>query len=476
MNNNTSVKTTPLYEQVAARIAHLIQQGTLQSGDRIPSVRQLCKQLGVSVSTVLEAYRRLESEGLVEARPQSGYYVRSLPQEPEISDPEPIATEVGIGYLLSEILASTRRRGVVPLGVSEVSPELLPTQRLNQVMSKVARHADISTNSYDFPPGNEDLRRCIARRSLRWGGSLSADDIVITCGCMESINLCLRAVTKAGDTIIVESPAPYGFLEAMESLGIKALELPTSPREGISIEALQSVIQNQTIKACLLMPNFNNPLGSCMPEANKQRLVEILTKAQIPLIEDDAMGELYFSEHRPKPAKAFDTEGIVLLCSSFSKDLAPGYRVGWVVPGRFQPQVERLKHLSNVANPTLPQLAIAEFLKTSSYDRHLRQLRRTLAAQTQQIIQAVGEYFPSETKVTRPMGGTVVWVELPKGVDALELYQQALLHDISIVPGHIFSTTKQYQNYIRINCGYPWSSETEQSIARLGRLAKQQLV
>jgi DNA-binding transcriptional MocR family regulator len=479
MNDSTLVKTSPLYEQVADKIARLIHRGTLRAGDRIPSVRQLRSQLGVSVSTVLEAYRLLESEGLVEARPQSGYYVRTpyrdLPPEPSISDPDSIATEVGIGLLVSEILAAARNPNMVPLGASGPSPALLPTLRLNQVLSKVARHIGIGSNIYDLPPGNESVRRRIARRSLLWGGSLTAEDIVLTCGCMESINLCLKAVAKPGDAIAVESPVCFGFLQILESLGMKALEIPTHPRDGISLEALEFAIRNHPIKACLLTPNFSNPLGSCIPEANKQRLVEMLTQAQIPLIEDDVFGELYFGSNRPKPAKAFDTDGMVLLCSSFSKDLAPGYRVGWTVPGRFKSQVERLKHSSTMANATLPQLAIAEFLQNGSYDHHLRQLRKAYATQVQRVAQAIGQFFPQGTKVTRPAGGFLLWVELSKSVDSLQLYQQALQQNISIVPGTIFSTTQQYQHCIRLNCGYPWSYEIEQSLAVLGHLAGQQM-
>jgi DNA-binding transcriptional MocR family regulator len=468
------MKSSPLYEQVADKVARLIQQGTLQAGDRIPSVRQLRSQLGVSISTILEAYRLLESEGLVEARPQSGYYVRSpqraLPPEPAISAPESIANPVGVGSFVSEILATSRNPDIVPLGAVSPSPDILPTIKLNQILAKVARHAGTSSNMYDLPPGNEFVRRRIARRSLLWGGSLTADDIIATCGCLESINLSLKAVAKAGDTIAIESPVYFGFLQILESLGMKALEIPTHPRDGISLDALEAAIQTHSIKACLLTPNFSNPLGCCMPDSHKQQLVEMLTQAQIPLIEDDVFGEIYFGSSRPKPAKAFDTEGIVLYCSSFSKDLAPGYRVGWVAPGRFKTQVERLKHSSTLANATLPQLAIAEFLQNGSYDHHLRQLRKAYARQVQDITQAIGEFFPSGTRVTRPAGGFMVWVELPESVDSIKLYRQALSREIGIVPGPIFSTTQRYNHCIRLNCGYPWSRDIEQALAVLGAL------
>lgn len=478
MDDSTSVKTAPLYEQVANKVARLIHQGTLRTGDRIPSVRQLRSQLGVSITTVLEAYRLLESEGLVEARPQSGYYVRApyrnLPPEPLISAPDSIATPVGVGVLVSEIVAAARNPDMVPLGASSPSPTLLPTLKLNQVLARVARHAGVNSNIYDLPPGNEYVRRRIARRSLAWGGSLASEEIVTTCGCMESINLCLKAVAKPGDTIAVESPVFFGFLQILESLGMKALEIATHPRDGISLEALESAIRTHPVKACLVTPNFSNPLGSCMPEANKQQLVEMLTRAQIPLIEDDVFGELYFGSSRPKVAKAFDTEGMVLLCSSFSKDLAPGYRLGWTAPGRFKLQVELLKHSSTIANATLPQLAIAEFLQSGGYDHHLRQLRKAYAAQVQCVTQAISQFFPEGTKVTRPTGGFLLWVELPQSVDSLQLYRQALRQKISIVPGPIFSTTQKYNHCIRLNCGFPWSREIQEALAVLGHLAGQQ--
>jgi DNA-binding transcriptional MocR family regulator len=469
-------KAMSLYEQVAQKIAYLIHQGTLQAGERVPSVRKLRSDLGVSVSTILEAYRLLESEGLIEARPQSGYYVREhrpLPPEPSISASKPVVTDVGVAALVSEVLAAARDPEMIPLGASGNSAALMPTQKLNQILAKLARQADVSSNSYDLPPGQESVRRRIARRSLTWGGSLTADDLVLTCGCMEAINLCLKAVAKPGDTIAIESPVYYGFLQVLESLGMRALEIPTHPREGVSLAALELAIRTHPIKACLFMPNFSNPLGSCMPDTHKQQLVTMLTQAGIPLIEDDVMGELYFGERRPQPAKAFDSEGMVLLCSSFSKDLAPGYRVGWTAPGRFKAQVERLKHSSTIANPALPQLAIAEYLQSGSYDHHLRRLRKAYGMQIQRITQSIRQFFPDGTKVTRPSGGFLLWLELPESVDALQLYRQALQQRISIVPGSVFSTTPHYRHCIRLSCGYPWSDQIEQALAVLGHLAKQ---
>jgi DNA-binding transcriptional MocR family regulator len=289
---------------------------------------------------------------------------------------------------------------------------------------------------------------------------------------MEALNLCLRAVAKPGDVIAIESPAFYGTLQVIESLGMRALEIPTDPRNGIVLDALASALRRQKIRACLFVLNFSNPLGSCMPDTDKKALVELLARREIPLIEDDIYGDLYFAERRPRTAKAYDRQGLVLLCSSFSKTLAPGYRVGWTAPGRFKLQVESLKFTSSMATTTAPQMAIADFLQSGGYERYLRKIRRILMTQVQQMSNAVGRYFPAGTKVTRPQGGYVIWVELPHGVDSLELHRRALAQKISIAPGPIFSAKQKYKNFIRLSCGLPWSEKIDGAVRKLGELIR----
>jgi DNA-binding transcriptional MocR family regulator len=315
------------------------------------------------------------------------------------------------------------------------------------------------------------LRHQIARRSLDWGCRLSENDLVITVGCTEALNLSLRAVANPGDTIAVESPTYFGFLQIIENLKMRALEIPTDPKDGICLNDLEAAIKKRTVKACVLMPNFQNPLGSCMPEEKKKQLVKILEQHDLPLIEDDLYGDLHHDNERPKPVKAFDKHGLVLLCSSFSKTLSPSYRVGWVAPGKFRAEVERLKLTNTVATASLPQMAIAEMLQNGGYDHYLRKIRRAFATQVQSTVRAISKYFPAGTKVTRPIGGFILWVELPKSVNAMQLYQKALDAKISIVPGPVFSAKQRYQNFIRLSCGYPWSVELEQALATLGRLA-----
>ncbi len=466
-----------LYEQVSSHISRLIEQGTLRPGERIPSVRRMSQQQDVSIATVMQAYRQLESRGFIEARPQSGYFVRlrhwQPPAEPEISKPKPVASIIKTGALMMRVMQATRDPSLVRLGAALPSPELLPTAKLNRAMAAAARRSPELSNSYDVPPGYTALRNQIARRAMDTGCELSPDDIITTFGGQEALHLCLRAVAQPGDTIAIESPTFFGILQVIESLGMKALEIPTHPRDGISLEALAYALEQQPVKACLFVPNYNNPLGSCMPDENKKRLVEMLAAKDIPLIEDDIYGDLTFAVERPRTAKSYDQKGLVLLCDSFSKTLAPGYRVGWTAPGRFKEQVSYYKLVSTVATAALPQMAIADFLANGGYDHHLRKVRREYAHKVQQVTQAICSYFPPETKVTRPNGGHVLWVEMPMQVKAVELFERALAEKISIAPGPVFSARQRFGNFIRLNCANPWTATLDNALLRLGRMVRQ---
>lgn len=466
-----------LYENVADSISVLIASGTLRPGERVPSVRRLSTQKRVSVSTVLRAYEVLETRGLIEARPNAGYYVRPrLPTaaEPSISQPPRAPQLVGISALVQEIL-DARKPDVVSFGAACPSHELMPTQKLRRVLASVARKRPLSLTTYVLPPGNEELRRQIARRALEFGCNFSAKDIIITHGAMEALNLCIRAVAKPGDTIAVESPTYFGFLQIFESLGIKALEIPTHPRDGISLEALEFATDRQKIAAVMAMPNAQNPLGFTMSDDNKKRLVTMLDRRGVPLIEDDVYGDIYYGDERPRPAKHFDRSGNVMLCSSFTKTVAPGFRIGWVTPGKWHAQVQMLKFINSVGSPEALQLAISEFLSSGSYERQLRKLRQSFRDHVARVSAAVSEHFPAGTRITRPAGGFILWVELPEGVDSVALFRQAIRNNISLGPGTLFSATDRFRNCIRMGCAEPWSARTERAIVTLGELVARQL-
>jgi DNA-binding transcriptional MocR family regulator len=469
--------TAPLYLQVATRIESMIEGGTFAPGERVPSVRKLSRQLAVSITTVLEAYRVLEDRMLLEARPQSGYYVRT----PAPRAPEPRATSSTqtaeapeISDLALRFLLSSQRRDVLPLGSAIPHPDFLPVARLNRLLIQAVRKNPSASQSYDHVAGLESLRVQIGRRALDAGCALSPEDIVTTSGAQAAVHLCLRAVTKPGDTVVVETPTYYGLLEALESLHLVAIEVATDPRTGIVLGELEKVLERQPIAACVLSPTFGNPLGHCMPDAAKRELVAMLARRRVPLIEDDVYGELAFTTPRPRAAKSFDREGLVLLCSSFSKSVAPGYRIGWTAPGRFRLKVEKLKFSSSVATATPTQMAIAAFLAEGGFDRTLRRLRREYRDLTARMALAVSESFPTGTRVTRPGGGHVIWVEMPPEIDSVRLHEEALVHGVSVAPGILFSASGRYRNCIRLNCALPWTPRVERAIEDLGRLAAAQ--
>jgi DNA-binding transcriptional MocR family regulator len=462
------------YEALAHEIAESIAAGQLRAGERVPSVREASRSRGVSPSTVFEAYYLLEARGLLEARPRSGYFVsRAVGRrvEPESSRPAVGERPVAVSELVFQVLGHTRNRTLVPMGSAFPSPALFPLPKLALATGKALRRLDPWRTVEDLSPGSASLRRQIGLRYLGMGCGVDTEELVITNGAMEALNLCLESVTQPGDLVAVESPTFYAALQALERRGLRAVEIATHPRTGIDVAALAAVLARHPVKACWLMPNFQNPLGSLMPDGAKQALVELLAQHQLPLIEDDVYGELYFGAHKPRPAKAWDRQGLVMHCSSFSKTLAPGYRVGWVAAGRFAKEVAQRKLMSSIAAPLPSQEGLSEYLEHGGYDRHLRQLRATLARHLHAVQRAIAKHFPAGTRVTQPEGGYFVWVELPPQVDALELHQLALSQDISLAPGPLFSTDRRFMHHVRINFGHPDHPGFERALKTVGAIA-----
>ena len=469
----------PRYAQIARRYASAIQTGTLAPGERFPSVRQLAAAERASVATVVQALAELEALGLVQAKPRSGHFVRHRQRpptpRPECPDASADATHVTVSALVRMVYRASEDPRVVQLAAATPHPALLPTAALARAVSTASRRPPDAGASYQMPPGSPELRHLIARRALSWGCELSADDLVITSGACEAVYLCLLAVARPGDVVAVESPAYYGTLQVIEALGLRVLEVPCHPDAGIDVDELARRLERHRVAAVLAVPSFSNPLGSCMPDAAKERLVRLLSERRIPLVEDDVYGELAFGPIRPKPAKAFDTDGTVMLCSSFSKTIAPGYRIGFVAPGRWRQETERLKFATSIATPTLMQRAIARFLGAGGYDRHLRTLRERIAGIEARTASVIAESFPEGTRVSSPKGGCFLWIELPGGVDAMALHARALDAGVSVAPGPIFSPSGGHRNCIRISCGTPWSPEIEGAIRLVGRLASRMM-
>lgn len=462
-----------LYQKLSSTLSEKIKNGTLKTGEKMPSLRVLHKEYGVSINTAIQAYLTLEAKGLIESRPQSGYYVRYKPfhlSVPSISKPSIFESSECVQDLIAKVYANISSDDVTRFSLGVPSNELLPVAKLNKEMAHAMRTLKGGGTEYESIQGNRKLRRDVARMTYTWGGKFSEDDVVTTAGAMNALSFALLALTKRGDTIAVESPVYFGILQLAKSLGLKVVELPTHPVTGIEIDALKKVVKK--IKLCLLVSNFNNPIGSLMPDEHKKEVVRLLTYHNIPLIEDDLYGDVYFGKNRPKPCKLYDEAGNVLWIGSVSKTLAPGYRVGWIVPGKFKSQIIHQKLIHSVSSTTLTQEAIAQFFETGRYEHHLRKLRSELHSSSLHFTRAIAEYFPEGTKVSQPQGGFMLWLELDKKIDVADVYDIAIAQKISIAPGRMFTLQPQFNNCMRLSYGFKWNAVIEDKLKRLGRILK----
>ncbi len=477
------METAPLYRRLAGHYRQAIERGALPAGERLPSVRTLMRTHQVSLSTALQACRELEGEGWLEARPRSGYFVRSphrlsLPpaREPRPGERPDPAQYVGIHARISDFFArSNARADALNLAIAVAAPQHYPEAALRQALvSAVRRHSSALCES---PPsqGHVALRTALARRAYDQGMTPSARDVLITHGCTEALNLALRAVTSPGDTVAVESPTYLGLLQVLEALGLRALEVPTSPQTGLSIEALEfAFLHHPDIRAVVAVPNVQNPLGSIMPDADKQRLVALCERHQVPLIEDDTYGLLADDALPHRTLKSWDTTGNVIFCASLHKSLAPGMRLGWMMGGRWQARVEMLKYANSRPNEPLAQIAVAGFLESRDYDRHLNRLRRVLRQQRERMAEAIARHFPAGTRLSVPAGGMLLWVELPNATPSLPVFERALDEGIRIIPGTLFSNAGRSNHFIRISCGIPVTDQVTDAVRRLGQIVAEQ--
>lgn len=471
-----SERRQPRYETIAQFITELVDKGALEPGAKAPSLRDISRQHRVSVSTAMRAYQLLEERGVLEVRPQSGHYVATaLPKKletPAKSKPSSRASSIRVSQRVLQLLEYASDPRFIPLGCAIPSPEVLAAGALDRVLARTARMRGSELNIYTAPKGDPQLRQEIARRSARWGHVISPDDIAITCGCTEALLLALKAVSRPGDTIAVESPTYFGLLHAIEQLGLKALELPTDAASGVDISALARALKQNRIAACLFSSSFNNPLGCSVPDANRVAILDLLSAKKIPLIEDDTYGELFFGHDRVRPYSAFDRRGNTIYCGSFSKTIAPGYRLGWIATDRLMDHVLEQKFSTTLSSPALSQAALADFLSSGRYDGHLRRLRRIFATSIANMSLSVSQHFPAATRLSRPAGGFALWVELAGRYDTRRLLSKAMEVGIYFAPGDVFSADGRFRNCLRLSCGYGWEPRIQQAVERLGALAK----
>jgi len=465
-----------LYQRIAQQLAEDIRRGVYRPGERVPSVRKMSRQLSVSHATVLQAYANLEDQGMIRARPQSGFYVH---QTPVLTAPTPDIAQVERPKLvtrssiINQVLSESRREGLIPLGAAVPHVDYLPVRALHQQLAKVTRFHSPRAFSYMFSPGYEPLRRQVAIRMRDAGVVVDSSEIVITHGCVDALQMSLRVLTKPGDLIAAESPTYYGLLQLADLLGLKVIEIPSDPDTGMSLEALQLAAGQWPIKALVLTARLSNPLGVSMPDHRQKQLLSLAARFDIQIVEDDIYGELMFDQGQYKALKSNDRDGRVIYCSSFSKTLSPGVRIGWVIAGRHQAEIERLQTFSTHSACSVTQMGVAAYLENGGYDRHLRAIRQEYRKNLSAFQLAVQRYFPEGTQMTRPKGNFILWVSLPVRVNTQDLHVRALDRGISIAPGLIFSNTEQFNHCIRLNCGLPWNNETERALRTLGQLASE---
>lgn len=466
-----------LYLKIANTIQEQIFSETLKIGDKLPSIRAFQKLHNVSMNTIKQAFLELESKSLIESRPKSGFYVSKTSNRklliPSMNKLKLSEQKMTSEDLITKVFDSLSDKDITRFSIGVPDPSLLPIAKLNKGLAKVVRNLAESGTSYEPVQGSANLRRNVAKWAIVLEGKLTEDDFVTTSGAMNAIFNCLMAVTKRGDTIAVESPVYFGIIQIAQNMGLNIIELPTHPTTGVDLEALKKVIHK--VDVCCFMSNFSNPLGSLMPDANKKELVKLLTYHNIPLIEDDLYGNLFFGTVRPKPCKYYDEAGIVMWCGSVSKTLAPGYRVGWVAPGKFKDKIIRQKMAQTVCMPSLYQEVIADFLEHGRYDHHLRTLRSTLYTNSLNFQRTIEDHFPENTKISQPQGGSFLWLELDKSIDTAVLYDKAIQQKIGFAPGRIFTQHDQYNNCMRLNFGLEWKEKVELDLKRLGQLVKNSL-
>lgn len=466
---------TFLYSEIAENIASQIRSGNIREGEKLPSLRGLCAEYEISMNTARRVFLELESLSLIYSKPQSGYFVSKLSYKnlplPEESNPILLANHCEPNDILQKVYANIGREDLLLLSYTVAYGDMLPIAKLKKEIVQATRDLPTGGVQYERLEGNANLRRMIALRSSGWGANLHEEDLITTNGGMNAVALCLTALSKPGDTVAIESPCYPGILQLALGLGLKVFELPTNPNTGIKVEALREVVSE--IDICILISNYNTPVGSCMPDESKKEVVELLAQHDIPLIEDDVYGDLCFEGHRPTCCKTFDKTGNVLWCSSISKTLAPGFRVGWVAPGKYKDKVQNIKLIQSISSSSLEQEAVANFLRSGKYDKHLRKLRRKLYQNYQNYARVIQQSFPMNIKISQPQGGLSLWIEFSEEIDTIALYDLAMKKGISIAPGRMFTLQNQYNNSMRLCFGLPWDVQLEGKIKQIGLLARQ---
>lgn len=459
------------YLNLADTLGRRIEHGLYEAGQRLPSVRALSLEHGVSLTTVQQAYRWLEMAGLAEARPRSGWFVpasRQPPALPSMGAPNLRPTDVSEWGQVQDLLELERDGKTIQLGRGMPDVESPSLKPLQAALAREGRRAGIASLHYNDMQGVPELREQLSRLAVDAGYPAAPDSIIVTTGCQEALSCAIRALCVPGDIVAIASPSYHGMMQILKETGVQVFEIPSDPVQGISLEALELALERWPVKAIQVIPNASNPLGYTMPEHRRAGLIRLAQRFDVPIIEDDIYGDLVYGWPRPHALKALDEDGRVLLCSSFSKTLAPGLRVGWIAPGRYFDKVLRMKYTSSGPTAPLPQIAVADFLAKGHYPVHLRRMRRQYQRQRDVMIEWVRRYFPEDTRISHPQGGFTLWVELPEAFDTHALDAMLRENGIVIAHGDIFSATGKYRNCMRLSHASVFTARTEWAVRRIG--------
>ncbi|AQX14158.1 GntR family transcriptional regulator [Elizabethkingia meningoseptica] len=427
-----------------------INKGILKPGDKLPSVRNIKQEFKLSTSSVQSGYDYLTFKGLVTGIPRQGYVVTKRIQQTD--EPHPVPAPVPRDPVFREniMLTSdqTRYSEFAPLNAAAPSGLFMPQKLILRTMQSVIREKGSALLRYYPANGSEELRDLLSRRSARHGALINPDELLVTDGALQALYIALAATTNPGDLVAVESPCVFSVLEVIASLRLKSIEIPVGYKEGFDTDYLENVCKKNPVKAIVLTPNFHNPTGILMTDNRKKEVLDIAERHHIPVIENDIYGDLYFGHSRPSTIKNFDTSGLVITYSSFSKTLAPGIRLGWLSAGQFFSKAERIKFSLGRSVSPFNQEVINKLLDSTAYERHLRTFRQQLEQQAMTLTDQFSHFFPdSYTHI--PQGGYSIWSRLPAATDMEQFYQYCKKYHLQITPGKTFSFTNAYDHYFR---------------------------
>ncbi|CAB1221717.1 PLP-dependent aminotransferase family protein [Acinetobacter bouvetii] len=456
-------------EKLANQLKLLIENGSLKPHEKLPSLRVQAQISGLSLLTVMNAYQELEAQALIYSKEKSGYYVSNAISEQPDARPMVISlnSKIEINSLIFKYLKSIQGHQIIPFGSAFPNSELMYSKKLIQIMGQITRNKKSYDLSDNLPPGNFQLRKLIAQRYCMQGIAADPDDIVITSGCLDALNLSLQSIAKAGDYILLQQNIFYGAWQAAERLGLKVITIPEHPQYGFDLEAFEHIIKTYPIKVCWLMLNSHNPIGFTVSENIKAKIAELLHQHDIYLIEDDVYEELYFGKTKPLSMKFYDQKNLVLHCSSFSKTLGASFRVGWVFAGKFSQHIQHLQLMSTISVNSILQNALVEFISHHHYEKHLRTLRKHLQQNKLQFFKYLEHKLPPTCTPYFYPSGYFIWMKLPENVDSMTVYQEMIEQNIGVSPSPLFNITAHKPHYLRLNSSFELSETLKQALDTL---------